>query len=86
MLLLMVSSLVEASMYAFIFEWTPALTTEDRSPPLGIIFSCFMLAYMMGSCASLLSFVLYFKKKADTIFMTLIYISVRQCIRLYDFE
>ena len=51
MLLMMVSSLIEASMYAFIFEWTPALTTEGRSPPLGIIFSCFMLAYMIGSCA-----------------------------------
>ena len=51
LLLMCVSSLIEGSMYAFIFEWTPALTTEDRSPPLGIIFSCFMLAYMIGSCA-----------------------------------
>jgi len=51
MLLMMVSSLVEGSMYAFIFEWTPALTTEDRKPPLGIIFSCFMLAYMIGTSA-----------------------------------
>ena len=56
--------------------WKP-MTFED-----GLLASI----YMMGSFASLLSFILYFKKKADTVFVTLIYISVRQCNRLYDFE
>ena len=36
-------------MYAFVLEWTPALTTPSTRPPYGLIFSCFMVAYMAGS-------------------------------------
>lgn len=49
LLLMVVSSVFEAAMYAFIFEWTPALSHAGRSPPLGLIFACFMLAYMAGA-------------------------------------
>lgn len=38
-------------MYAFVFEWTPALTTPASTPPHGLVFSAFMLAYMGGSTA-----------------------------------
>lgn len=48
-LLMVISSAVEAAMYAFIFEWTPALSHAGRSPPHGLVFACFMLCYMMGS-------------------------------------
>ena len=69
--------------------WNP-MTFEDR-----VLASIYMIGSFASSLiaslliTSLLSFILYFKKKADTIFMTLIYIfyiSVRQCNRLYDFE
>lgn len=42
-----VQSLYEGVMYLFIFIWTPALDTLH--PPLGLVFSSFMLALMIGS-------------------------------------
>lgn len=42
-----VQSLYEGVMYLFIFIWTPAL--ETLKPPLGLVFSSFMLALMIGS-------------------------------------
>lgn len=40
----------EGSMYAFVFNWTPALATGVGSPPPhGLIFSAFMMACMCGS-------------------------------------
>jgi len=40
----------EASMYAFVFNWTPSLTDGAALPPdLGSVFSTLMLAYMSGS-------------------------------------
>lgn len=42
-----VQSLYEGVMYLFIFIWTPAL--EMLNPPLGLIFSSFMIALMIGS-------------------------------------
>lgn len=42
-----VQSLYEGVMYLFIFIWTPAL--ELLEPPLGLVFSSFMLALMIGS-------------------------------------
>lgn len=42
-----VQSLYEGVMYLFIFIWTPAL--EPLKPPLGVVFSSFMLALMIGS-------------------------------------
>lgn len=55
MLLGIVQSLFEASMYTFVFMWTPALqeTEEDgREPeplPFGLIFASYMVAIMLGS-------------------------------------
>lgn len=46
----------ESSMYAFVFNWTPALDSgASNTPPHGLIFSMFMMACMCGSsCFSLL--------------------------------
>ena len=35
-------------MYIFVFLWTPVLLVPDP-PPLGMIFSCFMVCIMIGS-------------------------------------
>jgi hypothetical protein len=43
------SACTEAAMYSFVIEWTPALTSPKSRPPLGLVFSSFMLAYMAGS-------------------------------------
>ncbi|KAL1140390.1 hypothetical protein AAG570_000322 [Ranatra chinensis] len=42
-----IQSVFEAVMYTFIFSWTPILT--NLKPPLGIVFSLFMIALMIGS-------------------------------------
>lgn len=43
-------SAFEGSMYAFVFNWTPALDAgADTPPPHGLIFSAFMMACMCGS-------------------------------------
>mmetsp|Transcript_36444 Transcript_36444/g.84086 ORF Transcript_36444/g.84086 Transcript_36444/m.84086 type:complete len:509 (+) Transcript_36444:63-1589(+) len=40
----------ESSMYAFVFNWTPALDSGSvATPPHGLIFSAFMMACMCGS-------------------------------------
>lgn len=46
-----VQALFEASMYTFVFMWTPALAEgEDKSIlPFGLIFGCYMVAIMIGS-------------------------------------
>lgn len=47
-----VQSLFEASMYTFVFMWTPTLVLgfgESNQPPYGIIFACFMVCIMIGS-------------------------------------
>ncbi|CDW52667.1 DUF791 and TFIID 20kDa domain containing protein [Trichuris trichiura] len=66
-LLGIVQALFEASMYTFVLEWTPVLNhatrltgrndeTDKHTLPHGLIFACFMLAIMIGSCIfSLLS-------------------------------
>ncbi|KAG8238616.1 hypothetical protein J437_LFUL017743 [Ladona fulva] len=46
-LLGVIQSLFESVMYTFVFLWTPVL--EPGHPPLGVIFSCFMLCIMIGS-------------------------------------
>merc|ERR1719242_77268 len=39
----------ESSMYAFVFNWTPALDSgASGTPPHGLIFSMFMMACMCG--------------------------------------
>ena len=47
--IMIVSAATESAMYAFVIEWTPALTVGDVSPPHGLVFSCFMISYMGGS-------------------------------------
>lgn len=42
-------SLFEASMYSFVFLWTPALSPEGEDLPHGMIFATFMLSSMLGS-------------------------------------
>jgi len=45
----LVQSFFEGAMYAFVFEWTPALTPQDGTPPYGTIFASFMVCCMAGS-------------------------------------
>ncbi len=42
-------SLFEASLYTFVFLWTPALGPNGERLPHGMIFACFMMACMAGS-------------------------------------
>lgn len=42
-------SLFEASMYSFVFLWTPALSPGGEDIPHGMIFATFMLSCMIGS-------------------------------------
>lgn len=42
-------SLFEASMYTFVFLWTPALSPQGQKIPHGFIFAAFMTASMAGS-------------------------------------
>lgn len=45
----MVQSLYESVMYVFVFLWTPVLDVDH--PPLGIVFSVFMVCIMIGSAS-----------------------------------
>ncbi|XP_071453424.1 molybdate-anion transporter-like isoform X2 [Hetaerina americana] len=47
LLLGLIQSLFESVMYTFVFLWTPVL--DPGHPPLGVVFSCFMLCMMIGS-------------------------------------
>ncbi|KAF5837658.1 hypothetical protein DUNSADRAFT_4091 [Dunaliella salina] len=51
-LLGVMQSLFEASMYSFVFLWTPALSPNGENIPHGMIFSCFMASSMVGSALS----------------------------------
>eukprot|EP00933_Yihiella_yeosuensis_P060948 TRINITY_DN63757_c0_g1_i1.p1 TRINITY_DN63757_c0_g1~~TRINITY_DN63757_c0_g1_i1.p1 ORF type:complete len:482 (+),score=86.84 TRINITY_DN63757_c0_g1_i1:135-1580(+) len=44
----------EGAMFAFVFNWTPALASKEIPPPFGVIFALFMMACMCGSSASTL--------------------------------
>jgi len=46
-LLGLIQSLFESVMYMFVFLWTPIL--DPSNPPLGMVFSCFMVCIMMGA-------------------------------------
>lgn len=48
LLLGVVNSLFESAMYIFVFLWTPVLDRSHLHPPLGIIFSSFMLCVLVG--------------------------------------
>jgi MFS family permease len=39
----------EGSMFAFVFNWTPALDSKTLPPPHGLIFAMFMMACICGS-------------------------------------
>jgi len=45
----------EGAMYAFVFNWTPALESKLVPPPYGLIFSLFMMACMCGASISTLA-------------------------------
>jgi len=45
----------EGSMYAFVFNWTPALQSSEVPPPYGLIFALFMMACMSGAAISTIS-------------------------------
>ena len=48
--LMLVSAATEAAMYAFVIEWTPALTLDGRvHGGEGLVFTTFMLCYMGGA-------------------------------------
>jgi len=45
-----IQSLFEASMYTFVFMWTPALQDDSSDPlPFGLIFASYMVSIMIGS-------------------------------------
>jgi MFS family permease len=46
-----VVSAFEGSMFAFVFNWTPALDSKTLPPPHGLIFALFMMACMCGASA-----------------------------------
>lgn len=54
LLLCLVVSCFEGSMYAFVFNWTPALDSATTPPPYGLIFALFMMACMCGASAATL--------------------------------
>jgi len=45
-------SCFEGSMFAFVFNWTPALDSKEVPPPHGVIFALFMMACMCGASMS----------------------------------
>jgi len=68
----LVSSVFEASMYVFVFMWTPAMTTltdpkhtGNVELPFGLIFSTFMVCCMIGS--SLFSIIIGYNYRPETI-------------------
>jgi len=42
-------------MYAFVFNWTPALQSDVVPPPFGLIFALFMMACMSGAAVATLT-------------------------------
>lgn len=52
MLLGAVVACFEGAMYAFVFNWTPALQSQAHPTPHGVVFSLFMMACMCGASLS----------------------------------
>lgn len=48
-MLCLIVSCFEGAMYAFVFNWTPALESKSIPPPHGVIFSLFMMSCMIGA-------------------------------------
>ncbi|XP_054721008.1 molybdate-anion transporter-like [Uloborus diversus] len=71
-----VQSLFESVMYVFVFLWTPIL--DSQHPPLGLVFSVFMVCIMIGS--SLYQLALYRKYEPQRMLLLAILIAtVSQC-------
>mmetsp|Transcript_68578 Transcript_68578/g.200648 ORF Transcript_68578/g.200648 Transcript_68578/m.200648 type:complete len:516 (-) Transcript_68578:394-1941(-) len=49
-----VVSFFEGSMFAWVFNWTPALESARIPPPHGVIFALFMMSCMCGASTSIL--------------------------------
>jgi len=47
--LMLLVACFEASVYSFIFTWTPALTSTFSSPPHGLVFAILMMSCLAGS-------------------------------------
>lgn len=45
----LIAAAFEGSMFAFVFNWTPALETQAAKPPHGLAFSLLMMACMCGA-------------------------------------
>merc|ERR1719401_1934238 len=54
LLLGIIVSSFEGSMFAFVFNWTPALASKTTPPPHGVIFALFMMSCMCGASTSTL--------------------------------
>jgi len=52
LLVCLIVSSFEGAMFAFVFNWTPALDSKTIPPPHGVIFSEFMMACMIGASVS----------------------------------
>lgn len=48
-LMCLIVACFEGSMFAFVFNWTPALASKVVPPPFGVIFALFMMACMCGA-------------------------------------
>merc|ERR1719215_1292941 len=55
LLLCIIIAAFEGSMYAFVFNWTPALDSKTTPPPHGLIFALFMMSCMCGASTSTLA-------------------------------
>ncbi|KFM79688.1 hypothetical protein X975_13749, partial [Stegodyphus mimosarum] len=71
-----VQSLFESVMYVFVFLWTPILDTKH--PPLGIVFSVFMVCIMIGS--SIYQMSVYTKTEPQTmLLLAVVLATMSQC-------
>jgi len=72
----LMQSLFEASMYTFVFMWSPAIIDSlqnNTNIPYGIIFACFMVSIMIGS--SIFSFLMGKSIRPETLISFIFFIS-----------
>eukprot|EP01091_Cochliopodium_minus_P014170 TRINITY_DN4767_c0_g1_i2.p1 TRINITY_DN4767_c0_g1~~TRINITY_DN4767_c0_g1_i2.p1 ORF type:complete len:443 (-),score=61.49 TRINITY_DN4767_c0_g1_i2:12-1340(-) len=76
MVLGLMQSLFEASMYTFVFMWSPAIIDslpKNTSIPYGLIFACFMVCIMIGS--NIFSFLIRKSVRPETLISFIFFIS-----------